>query len=137
MSATRPARPRALGDGPRGLDFVERLTLFVVARHRGDAANLLHGLAEPAQRRARAFAEVVQAWDSARRQARLSHEFGARPETSERLKALVSGAPPRLRDALVARLPEALQLQYPAAETESSPAALGALAARLIREAAR
>jgi hypothetical protein len=116
---------------------VERLTLFIVAKHRGEAANLLHGLAEPGQRRARAFADAVLAWDSAKRQARLTHEFGARPETKERLQALLAQAPPRLRDALVKRLPEAFKEQYPAAKEEPSPVAQGALAARLVREAAR
>lgn len=138
MRPTSPERPRlkGQGDGPRTLCFEERVTLFISARHKADLEELLGGLADGAGRRARDFAQLVTTWDSARRQARLAHEFGARPDSNERMKALVAGAQLPLRPALVERLPERLRVGYPLENGSTSPAAK-ALAARLLREASR
>lgn len=138
MRATSPERPRlkCLDEGPRALSFEERVTLFLTARHKADVDELLGGLADGAGRRARQFGKLVTTWDSARRQARLAHEFGARPDANERMKALVSGSRGPLRAALVERLPERLRLGYPLETGATSPAARS-LAARLLREASR
>lgn len=137
MRATAPERPSLKQpDGPRALAFEERVTLFLTARHKGALDELLAGFAAAPASRARAFATLAAAWDSPRRQARLAHEFGGRADAQERLKALVTAAQPPLRGALVERLPERLRVSFPLESAPSSPAAK-ALAARLVREAAR
>lgn len=137
MRPTSPERPSLkTHDGPRALAFEERVTLFLTARHKGALDELLAGFAATPASRARAFAALAAAWDSPRRQARLAHEFGGRPDAQERVKALVGGAQAPLRAALIERLPERLRLNFPLESAPSSPAAK-ALAARLVREAAR
>ncbi|HEY1088423.1 MAG TPA: hypothetical protein VGE37_12035, partial [Archangium sp.] len=85
------------------------------------------------------FLERMAQWDSGLRQARLSHEFGVRPDATEKLKQLVVKTEGHLRAAVVAALPPALRVQYPqfTAAPDTFSAATRALAARLVREASR
>jgi hypothetical protein len=126
-------------DPPKVTGFPERVALFVGAVHRDRTESLLEGLAEAPRGRARAFIERMAQWDSGLRQARLSHEFGLRPDATEKLKQLVVKTDGRLRAAVVAALPPALRVQFP--QFTSAPDAFStatrALAARLVREASR
>lgn len=127
-------------DPPKVTGFPERVALFIGAVHRPRADELFAGLADAAQGRAKAFVARMQQWDSGLRQARLSHEFGLKPDAAERLKALVVRCDGALRVAVVAALPPALRLQFPQLSTKAThelAPATRALAARLVREASR
>ncbi|MBL8913131.1 MAG: hypothetical protein JNM17_20715 [Archangium sp.] len=119
--------------------FPERLSLFVTALHKQQTDELFVGLAAPLEKRAFAFAADMKQWDSARRQARLAHEFGVRPDAAERLKRLVLSVDGVLRGAVVASLPPAVRREFPQFQggVESFPEAVRAVAARLVREASR
>jgi hypothetical protein len=126
-------------DPPKVTGLPERVALFIGAVHRGRSEALLEGLAEPAKRRATTFLERMAQWDSGLRQARLTHEFGVRPEAGKKLAQLVVKTDGELRAAIVAALPPAIRTQYPQfkAPAESFSLATRALAARLVREASR
>ena len=117
----------------------ERVALFVGAIHRQRADELLAGFAPPHRERALAFVQDMKQWDSARRQARLAHEFGVRPDAPERIQALVVSTSGDLRAAIVASLPPATRAQFLqfAGPVEAFPLAVRALAARLVKEASR
>lgn len=112
---------------PNALSPVERLSLFLCAKQRSRALELIDGLCGPQRDAARAFATLCMTWPSGTRQARLFEEFGRaapRPEHVERLAARV---PEGLRNAMMSAI--------------SSPARtrttlLERLAARLVRESA-
>ena len=123
----------------RVMGFPERVALFVAAIHRPRAEELLGGFSAAPQERASAFAEDMKQWDSARRQARLAHEFGVRQDAGERIQQLVVRTSGELRGAIVASLPPAVRSQIPqfAGGAETFPVAVRALAARLVKEASR
>lgn len=138
MNATRIERrkgPEAL----RVMGFAERVALFVGAIHRQRADELLSGLAPGHRERAVAFAQDMTQWDSARRQARLAHEFGVRHDAGERIRQLVVRTSGDLRAAIVASLPPAVRSRFPQFKggAETFPLAVRALAARLVKEASR
>ena len=113
--------------------------MFVAAIHKDRADELLAGFSRPSQERASAFAQDMKQWDSARRQARLAHEFGVRPDAAERLEQLVVKTSGALRAAILASLPPAVRAQFPQFGEAASgfPAVVHALAARLVKEASR
>ena len=119
--------------------FPERLALFVTALHKQQTDELFVCLAGPVEKRAFAFAAEMKQWDSARRQARLAHEFGVRPDATERLTRLVLSVDGVLRAAVVAALPATLRREFPQFQgaADSFPEAVRAVAARLVREASR
>jgi len=121
------------------MGFPERVALFVAAIHRPRAEDLLSGFASALQVRANGFAQEMKQWDSARRQARLAHEFGVRHDAGERLQQLVVRTSGDLRAAIVASLPPAARAQFPAfvGGAETFSVAIRALAARLVKEASR
>lgn len=127
--------PRA---GPKDIDPVERIALFVCALKREGALELLEGFADEQKRRARSFARTVSTWDSSTRQGRLTREFGPRDDAVARVHELVLQAPPGLRRAIVEQLPLELRTSFPHLQKngEASPV-MRALAARLVREAMR
>lgn len=135
--ATRIDRKKP--DAPRIVGFPERLALFITALHKQLTDELFVGLSAPLEKRAFAFAADMKKWDSARRQARLAHEFGVRTDATQRLKQLVLSVDGVLRAAVVASLPPAVRKDFPqfTAGGESFPEAVRALAARLVREASR
>jgi hypothetical protein len=138
MTATRVERRK----NHRALEVMglpERVALFVAAIHKDRAAELLAGFSKPSQERASAFAQDMKQWDSARRQARLAHEFGVRPDAGERLQQLVVKTRGELRAAIVASLPPVVRAQFPqfAEGAGGFPVAVRALAARLVKEASR
>lgn len=138
MSATRVERkPKA--HEPRALGFSEKVALFVSALHRERCETLLEGFATESRQRATQFASQVTTWDSARRQARLTHEFGARADAATRLKQVVLNVQGPLRAAVVAALPASMRQDYP--QFHESVDAFGpvvrGLASRLVKEAAR
>ena len=120
MTSTRVER-RKHHQALKVMGFPERVALFVAAIHRPRAEELLSGFSKSPQERASAFAEDMKQWDSARRQARLAHEFGVRHDAGERLQQLVVRTTGELRAAIVASLPPAVR----------------AVAARLVKEASR
>lgn len=136
-SSTRVERRRS--DGPKVLGFPERVALFVTAIHKQRAAELFEGLARPLAKRATDFSQAMGQWESARRQARLAHEFGVRPDAGEQLQQLVVKTSGELRAAVVASLPPAVRAQFPQFQggVESFPEVVRAVAARLVKEASR
>ena len=138
MTATRVERRRNQ-PAAQVVGFPERVALFVAAIHRPRADELLSGFASAPQARANAFAQEMTQWDSARRQARLAHEFGVRHDAGERIQQLVVRTAGDLRAAIVASLPPAVRAQFPqfAAGAQTFPVAVRALAARLVKEASR
>lgn len=125
-------------EAPRSIGFAERVALYVCARNRARADELLEGLAPQPLAQATAFAQQVLSWDSATRQARLSREFGARPDALEQLHALVLEAPPALRLAIAQQLPASARSHFAHLRaTQPIAPCLAALAARLVREATR
>lgn len=136
-STTRVDRARQ--QVPRVLGFPERVSLFITALHKQQTDELFEGLAAPLHKRATVFAAEMKRWDSGRRQARLAHEFGVRPDAPARISKLVLSTDGGLRGAVVAALPPALRKDYPqfTAPSESFSPAVRVLAARLVREALR
>jgi hypothetical protein len=126
-------------EAPRVMGFPERVALFITALHKQQADELFAGLAAPMHKRASHFSSDMKLWDSARRQARLAHEFGVRADAPERLKKLVLSVEGPLRAAVVACLPPAMKRDFPQFTTPapSFPEPVRALAARLVREATR
>ncbi len=139
MSSTSTRIERRKHEGPRVLGFAERVALFICAIHKQRADELFAGMAAPLQKKATEFASSMQQWDSGRRQARLAHEFGVRPDAGERLQQLVVRADGELRAAIVASLPPVVRRQFPQFQggVESFPVAVRAVAARLVKEASR
>lgn len=141
MSQTRLARPASKGRPARNapVEFPERLALYVHAMHREQAPTLLDALADQPRARALAYVEDLKAIDSAQRQARLTSEFGTRPDALDRVGKLLVDASPPLRRAIVSFLPPALRARFPHLDgpAEPCPPAMEALAARLAREAIR
>jgi hypothetical protein len=122
----------------RELSFAERVALFVFALHREQTDALLGHLAEPQRRLATGLVGELTRCDSATRQARLTREFGARPDASLRLRELIVDASPAMRLALVEQLPEAQRALFPHLHSAAAtPPAMRAVAARLVREALR
>jgi hypothetical protein len=141
MTSTRIERRRNqdLSRPQQTVGLPERVALFVGAIHGQRADELLEGFAPPHQARALAFVQDMKRWDSARRQARLAHEFGVRHDAGERIHALVVRTSGELRAAIVASLPPAVRAQFPqfTGGAETFPVAVRALAARLVKEASR
>ncbi|MFT3706672.1 MAG: hypothetical protein QM817_03300 [Archangium sp.] len=139
MSSVSTRIDRKKPEGPRVVGFPERLALFITALHKQQTDELFVGLAPQLEKRAFAFAADMKQWDSARRQARLAHEFGVRPDAVERLHRLVLSVDGVLRAAVVASLPPAVRKEFPQFSEggESFPEAVRALASRLVREASR
>lgn len=138
-STTRVDRRKKGHPAHQVMGFPERVGLFVGAIHRARAEELLAGLSKQPHERASAFVHEMKQWDSATRQARLAHEFGVRHDAGERIQQLVVQAQGELRAAIVASLPPAVRSQFPqfAGGAETFPAAVRALAARLVKEASR
>ena len=138
MNPTRVER-RKSHEALKVMGFAERVALFVGAIHRQRADELLSGFAPPHRERAVAFVGEMKQWDSARRQARLAHEFGVRQDAGERIQQLVVRTSGELRAAIVASLPPAVRSQFPQFKggAETFPLAVRALAARLVKEASR
>lgn len=142
MSETRLAKPASSSGRPARnapVEFPERLALYVHAMHREQASALLDALAEKPRARALAYVEDLKAIDSAQRQARLTREFGTRPDALDRVAKLLVDAAPPLRRAIVRHLPAALRSRFPHLDGPEAPCppAMDALAARLAREAIR
>jgi hypothetical protein len=137
MSETRIVRRPHESTGP--LSAAEKLTLFVCALHKSEAPRLLEGLAGPRRRRALHFAQTIASWDSAKRHARLTCEFGVKHDAVKRITALVVSASPSFRGALVAALPPSFRAQFPQFQNDEKlfPVAVRAVAARQVREALR
>ena len=133
--STRVDRNKQLA--PRVLGYPERVALFIGALHKDRAAELLGGLSSQPQARAIRFARDMREWESARRQARLAHEFGLKPDAHERLHELVVSTPGALRQAVASWLPQELRREYPHLARGEPSEASRALAARLVREASR
>lgn len=138
-SSTRIERRKNQGRPQQSMGLPERVGLFVGAIHRERADELLAGFAPPLQARALVFVQDMKQWDSARRQARLAHEFGVRQDAGERIQALVVRTSGDLRAAIVASLPPVVRAQFPQFKggAETFPIAVRALAARLVKEASR
>lgn len=138
MTSTRVER-RKHHQALKVMGFPERVALFVAAIHRPRAEELLAGFSKGPHERASAFAEDMKQWDSARRQARLAHEFGVRHDAGERIQQLVVRTTGELRAAIVASLPPAVRSQFPQFKggSEAFPTAVRAVAARLVKEASR
>ncbi len=136
IRAPRPFRRPAATRG-----FAERLALFVSGVDRANADELLCGLTGATKRRAAAFAKEATGWDSATRQGRMAVAFGPQPRSAMRLKELLSGASPLMRQVLFRRLAPWQQSLFPmlrgAAAHGASTPAMEELAERLIREATR
>ncbi len=139
MTATRVERRKNQPVAVQVVGFPERVALFVAAIHRPRADELLSGFATAPQARANGFSQEMKQWDSARRQARLAHEFGVRHDAGERIQQLVVRTSGDLRAAILATLPPAVRSQFPqfAGGAETFPVAVRALAARLVKEASR
>lgn len=133
------ALERPMRESQQILDFPERVALFISARHRDTSSELLSGFYDGLRDRALSFASQAAKWDSAQRQARLAHQFGARSDSSVRVQHLVVSVNGRLRAAVVACLPQTFRAQFPQfSESETDfPIAVRALAARLVLEAIR
>lgn len=128
------------GEEAQVMGLAERVSLFITALHRDRAEALFAGLAEPLQTRATRFHGAMTSLDSARRQARLAHEFGVKPEAVHRTQQLVvSARQQQLRAAIVASLPAGLRKNFPQFHdvVESFPVAVRAVAGRLAKEAWR
>lgn len=123
-------------DGHRLLSSTELVTLFVCAMHKEKASALLDCFADRPKARAQAFAEQVRQWSSSMRQARLSREFGPRPDELQRLQRLMIDAQPLLRSAVAEHLSVSQRSAFPHLSPSGvvSPA-MRALARRLVREA--
>lgn len=123
-------------DGPRSLSFTELVTLFVCAMHKEKASTLLDCFADRPKARAHAFAEQVRQWSSSIRQARLSREFGPRPDELQRLQQMIIDAPPLLRSAVAEQLSVSQRSTFPHLTPSGAVSpAMRALARRLVREA--
>ena len=138
MTATRVERKKA-HQALKVMGFPERVALFVAAIHRDRADALLAGFATSPEQRAKVFADDMKQWDSARRQARLAHEFGVRQDAGERIQQLIVRTDGDLRAAIVASLPPSVRAQFPqfVGGAASFPVGVRALAARLVKEASR
>lgn len=143
MKPTRVSRPPQSRRGPAEVEvpgFPERVALYVYALHRDQAPALLEAFAEAPRSTAEAYVDELKGLDSALRQARLTREFGARPDALQRANALIVTASPPLRRALVRHLPPHLRARFPHLDTPGAPPAnpaMEALAARLVRETLR
>ena len=136
---TRVVRPRL--EPPPGLSgtFPERLALFLRSRHGHAASGLLEGLAGALERDTRGALALIGTLSSPQRQAQLSVHFGVRADAQTRLKALLTQASPKLRCAIVQRLPAWQRAWFPklSHRVDAVPRVegpVGRLADRLIRE---
>ena len=120
--------------------WLERVVLVAHSFARERAGVLLEGLSEGEHEVARAQLAALAARTSPDRQARVAQVFGPVPEAAERLRRLMAEASPSLQAELLRRLPPYYRSLFPERATlraEGAPAALGALAERLLREAIR
>jgi hypothetical protein len=118
--------------------LAERIALFSLVMNARQPPGLLDGLAELTRSEAQALLQEAKEWPSSKRQARVSLEFGARPDQHERLTAVVAEASPALRRALYAHMSPQQQQRFPhLASGAACPPGMGSLAARLVREATR
>jgi hypothetical protein len=135
-----PEPARAPPAAPVSLSL-ERLALVALVFGRERAKALLDGLREPEARQAKDSLAGFAALSSALRQARVSVEFGVRPDAAARLRALMEEAPEVLRREIFRRLPPYHRSLFPERQLEPPDAAatpaVCALAERLIREATR
>ncbi len=137
-SSTRAPRARE----PARLDaaWLERVVLVTHSFARERAASLFEGLSTCEQPAALAQLEALAARSSPDRQARVAQVFGPVPDAAERLRRLVAEASPPLQAELLRRLPPYYRSLFPGTtppRAEGAPAALTALAERLLREATR
>ena len=120
---------------------LERLVLVVLVWGRERAEDLLGGLGEAEQGRARGLLAGFAALSSSRRQARVAVEFGVRPDAEVRLRGVVHEASEVLRRELLRRLPPYHRGLFPplspAPAGPEAPRRVRVLAERLIREATR
>ncbi len=120
---------------------LERLALVAWVLGRERAAELLCGLEAGAAASASEHLRRLASLPSAQRQAKVSVEFGERPDAAARLRQLMSEASPLLRGELLRRLPPYHRTLFPSeprgAPRQDVPHALSLLAERLIREATR
>ncbi|HSP80091.1 MAG TPA: hypothetical protein VLQ93_16290 [Myxococcaceae bacterium] len=138
MEPSRPEPPRPAA--PFALPL-ERMALVALVLGRERAEALLEGLAGPAARQAKRYLAGFAALSSAQRQARVTVEFGVRPDAATRLRAVMEEAPEVLRREIFRRLPPYHRSLFPERRVEPSDEAatpgVCALAERLIREATR
>jgi hypothetical protein len=121
-------------------ELAERIALFAVVMNAKQPAAMLEGLAELTRDEALEMLNDAKAWPSSTRQARVSVEFGTRPDQHERLAALVAEASPALRRALYAHMSPQQQARFPHLALKAGthpPPGMVRLAARLVREATR
>lgn len=118
-----------------------RFALVALVFGKERAAELLEGLGAREAERAKEHLAHFAALTSAQRQARVALEFGVRSDPSEQLRELMAEAPEALRREIFRRLPPYQRSLFPQRRVEpaddSVTPAMGALAERLIREAAR
>ncbi len=133
LEPPRPSPPIALP--------LERMALVALVLGRERAEGLLEGLAEPAARQSKKYLAGFAALSSAQRQARVTVEFGVRPDAATCLRAVMEEAPEALRRELFRRLPPYHRSLFPERRVEppdaSATPGVCALAERLIREATR
>jgi hypothetical protein len=126
---------------PQRAELEERLSLLTLVMAKGEARELVNGLAGGARFRAREQVRRLAALDSASRQARVAAAFGARPDAPSRLELLLSCASAPLRHQLLEQLPGYLKSAFaparPEGLDEASSPARRALTARLVWEAVR
>lgn len=120
---------------------LERLALVAWVLGRERAEELLFGLEAGAAASASEHLRRLASLPSAQRQAKVSVEFGERPDAAARLRQLMGEASPLLRGELLRRLPPYHRTLFPSeprgAPRQDVPHALSLLAERLIREATR
>jgi hypothetical protein len=134
QTPTRLLRP----PGAEAAEFARRVTLFVLVMNARRPAELAQGFADLTRDDAEQVLREAKEWSSSQRQARISVEFGTRPDQHEALTELVGEASPALRHALHAHMTPTQQARFShlAGDAASTPA-MGSLAARLVREATR
>jgi hypothetical protein len=121
-------------------ELAERVALFAVVMDAKQPPALLEGLAELTRDEAVKMLNDAKAWTSSTRQARVSVEFGTRPDQHDRLAEVVAEAAPALRRALYAHMSPQQRARFPHLALKGPadpPAGMVRLAARLVREATR
>lgn len=136
---TRLVRPPSTVPQGLGGSYAERLALFLRSRHGHGASALLEGLAGALERDTRGALAVLGTLSSPQRQAQLSVHFGLRHDAHLRLKGVLTQAAPKLRCAIVQRLPAWQRAWFPklTQKVDALPRVegpIGRLADRLIRE---
>ncbi len=122
-----------------GSALAERIAMFAVVTAHPRAASIVEGLVAPSAGAARRLLETFASWPSAKRQARISLEFGQRGDHAERLADIMAEAHADLRAALCAQMNRQQRARYPRLTELGARKIPGrdAFAARLVREASR